>query len=99
LRKVKGFGPKKFDKVKEFLTVKQYKKKKFTGKEELEPVNINAAAYEELRQIPYISIKIANDIIRYRESRGGFKKIAELKNIKGIDNTIFKRISKFLVLN
>ena len=99
LRKVKGFGPKKFDKVKEFLIVKQYKKRKYTGKEELDPVNINNAAYEELRQIPYVSIKFARDIIRYRESHGGFKKLTELKNIKGIDNTIYKRISKFLVLN
>ncbi|MBP7654606.1 helix-hairpin-helix domain-containing protein [Candidatus Dependentiae bacterium] len=99
LKNIKGFGPKKIEKIREFVTIERYKKKKYTGKEEVEPINLNSSEYEELRQIPFVTVKIAREIIKYREKKGGFSKITELKNIQGLDYTTYKKISKFFIIN
>ena len=59
-------------------------------------VNINTADQETLVRIPYIGDYTAEKIIAYRKSRGAFKNLNELKNIKGIREKNFNRFAPYL---
>lgn len=68
------------------------KKAKPKKVKEGETININIAGVEELMRLPYVSEKMANDIIDYRTKTGGFKNAEELMNIKGIKQKRFEKI-------
>lgn len=55
-------------------------------------ININTADLGKLKQIPGIGDVKASAIITYREEKGGFKSIDELKNINGIGEKTFEKI-------
>ena len=56
------------------------------------PVNLNAATVEQLATLPGIGAKVAERILEYRTKNGGFKKIEELMNVKGIGEKSFLKI-------
>lgn len=56
-------------------------------------VNINKATSEELMTLPGIGEAKALSIINYRSESGGFKSIEEIKNISGIKDSVFNKIS------
>lgn len=55
-------------------------------------VNINTAGQEELMTLSGIGESKAQSIIRYREENGGFSKIEDIMNIRGIKQGIFDQI-------
>ncbi|MBD7910616.1 MULTISPECIES: helix-hairpin-helix domain-containing protein [Clostridium] len=55
-------------------------------------ININTANETELDTLPGIGLTRAKDIIRYREEKGGFKSIEDLKNVKGIGESSFEKL-------
>jgi competence ComEA-like helix-hairpin-helix protein len=61
-------------------------------------ININTAGAEELKILPYISDRLAREIIKYRLEKGRIGSTDELLNIKGIGPTRIKRIKKYLRL-
>ena len=73
-----------------------------TNKEEIvdnnSQVSLNNATKEELMTLTGIGESKANDIITYRNSNGGFKSIEEIKNIKGIGDSIFDKIKDRLTI-
>ena len=56
------------------------------------PLNLNAATIEQLETLPGIGRKVAERILEYRTKSGGFKKIEELMNVKGIGEKSFLKI-------
>ena len=55
-------------------------------------VNLNTATKEELMTLKGIEESKAEDIIRYREKSGGFKKIEDIMKISGIKEAGFQKI-------
>ena len=59
-------------------------------------VNLNAATLDQLETLPGIGRKTAERIVEYRTKSGGFKKIEELMNVKGIGEKSFLKIKPMI---
>jgi competence protein ComEA len=55
-------------------------------------VNLNTATIEQLTTLPGIGAKVAERILEYRTKNGGFKKIEELMNVRGIGEKSFLKL-------
>ena len=62
-------------------------------------VNINTADAETLKTLPGIGDAKAADIIAYREEHGAFSSIEDIKNVSGIGESIYNRISSGITVN
>lgn len=61
-------------------------------------IDLNLATRQELIALPDIGEKTADAIIAARATQGGFKDLAELKNIRGITDVKLKRLEKYLFI-
>lgn len=61
-------------------------------------ISLNSATIEELMTLPGIGESKAKLIIEYRNTNKGFKEIEEIKNVKGIGNSVYEKIKDFLTL-
>lgn len=59
-------------------------------------VNINSASLEELKKLPNIGDKTAQNIIEHREKYGKFRKPEHLLLIQGISDNKFRQIKEFI---
>ena len=57
-----------------------------------EVININKASADELQKVRGIGPSLAERIISYRETNGGFKSTDELKQVRGIGDLKFEKI-------
>lgn len=69
---------------------------RFSSSFEEKIVNLNTATFEELLSLPGIGPKLAREIIRYREEKGGFSSPTELKKIKGIGEKKYEKLKKLI---
>ncbi len=63
-----------------------------TEAEQAETVELNTATAAELRTLPRVGERTAQRIIEYREEHGGFEKIEDLMNVRGIGEKTFLRL-------
>jgi competence protein ComEA len=61
-------------------------------------VNLNTATATQIATLPGIGDKAAQRIIEYREKNGGFKKIEELMNVKGIGEKSFLKLKPLITV-
>ncbi|MBI3241560.1 MAG: helix-hairpin-helix domain-containing protein [Chloroflexi bacterium] len=61
-------------------------------------ININTATQTELETLPRIGPSIAQRIIEYRNTNGPFNTIDEIKNVKGIGDSIFNAIAPLITV-
>jgi len=61
-------------------------------------LNLNAATLDQLETLPGIGRKVAERILEYRTKSGGFKKIEELMNVKGIGEKSFLKIKPLITV-
>ena len=62
------------------------------------PVNLNTATAVQLDALPGIGKSTAQRIVEYRQKNGGFKKIEELMNVKGVGEKSFLRLKPLITV-
>lgn len=55
-------------------------------------INLNTATVDQLETLPGVGRRTAERILEYRQKSGGFKKVEELMNIKGIGEKSFLKL-------
>jgi competence ComEA-like helix-hairpin-helix protein len=66
-------------------------KKELSGK-----LNLNTATEEQLMLLPTVGPSKADRIVAWRKKNGGFKRVADLRRVKGFGYRTFKRLEPFL---
>ena len=61
-------------------------------------INLNTATVEQLETLPGIGRKTAERIVEYRTKSGGFKRIEDLMNIKGIGEKSFLKLKPLVAV-
>lgn len=62
------------------------------------PLNLNTATTAQIATLPGIGPKVAQRIVEHRQKNGGFKKIEELMNIKGIGEKSFLKLKALVTV-
>ena len=59
-------------------------------------ININTASIQELDTLPGIGEATANKIVNYREEKGKFNSIEEIKNVNGIGDKKYEELKTLI---
>ena len=62
------------------------------------PINLNTATAAQLEKLPGIGARTAQLIVEHRQKNGGFKKVEELMNIKGIGEKAFLKLKPMVTV-
>ena len=62
------------------------------------PLNLNTATAAQLEALPGIGAKTAERILEYRQKNGGFKKIEELMNVRGVGEKSFLKLKPLIAV-
>ena len=69
-----------------------------TTKDQPAIVNLNTASSAQIEALPGVGASTAKRIIEYRDKNGGFKKIEELMNVKGIGEKSFLKLKPLITV-
>ena len=61
-------------------------------------INLNTTTFDQLETLPGIGRKTAERIIEYRTKAGGFKRIEDLMNVKGIGEKSFLKLKPLVAV-
>jgi len=61
-------------------------------------VNLNTANISQLEGLPGIGKSVAERIIEYRQKNGGFKKVEDLMNVRGIGEKSFLKLKPLVMV-
>jgi competence protein ComEA len=62
------------------------------------PLNLNSATLAQLEALPGIGKATAERILEYRQKNGGFKKIEELMNVRGVGEKSFLTLKPLITV-
>ena len=69
---------------------------KKSGKDLTGKINLNSATEEQLMMLPTVGPAKAERIVTWRKKNGGFKRVADLRRVKGFGYRTFKRLEPLL---
>lgn len=90
LKEVYGLPPETFEKIKNQIIL---------DKKYIKTINLNTATFDILNKHPYVSDKLANQIINYRTKFGNYTKKEELKKLYLINDTLYQKLSPYLTIH
>jgi competence protein ComEA len=61
-------------------------------------LNLNTATASDLEELPGIGASIAARIVEYRQKNGGFKKLEDLMNVRGIGEKSFLKLKPYITI-
>lgn len=61
-------------------------------------ININYASTTELQEVPGIGPVTADKIIQYRNDKGLFRKLEDIKNVSGIGDKTFEKMKTYICI-
>ncbi len=106
IRKIWSIKKEDADRLIPFMTIKEREKKVYPKPEWLKKkdivatlasIDINTTEADNLNTIPGLKYPLPYKIISYREKLGGFLNIEQLKEVQGMDDTIYLAIKKYLI--
>ncbi len=62
-------------------------------------VNLNTATAAQLETLPGIGKATAERILEYRQKNGGFKKVEELMNVRGVGEKSFLKLKTLIMVS
>jgi competence protein ComEA len=62
------------------------------------PINLNTATAAQLEALPGIGKSTAERILEYRQKNGGFKKVEDLMNVRGIGEKSFLKMKALITV-
>ena len=62
------------------------------------PINLNTATVAQLEALPGIGKSTAERILEYRQKNGGFKKVEDLMNVRGIGEKSFLKMKALITV-
>ena len=62
------------------------------------PLNLNTATVAQLEALPGVGKATAERIIEYRQKNGGFKRIEDLMNVRGIGEKSFLTLKPLIMV-
>ena len=78
--------------------MKEYKQARLAGGRIRFPVDLNAASVDELMALPFFGRKTAEAVVLYREKRGRFKSVDELRRVEGVGPDAFEAIADLIIV-
>lgn len=64
---------------------------------QVQQVNINTGSYKDFKAHPYLR-PFAKDIENYRSKNGNYKQVADLKNVTGITDSIYRKVAPYIAV-
>ncbi len=62
------------------------------------PLNLNTASADQLEALPGIGARTAALIVEYRQKNGGFKKVEDLMNVRGVGEKSFLKLKALVTV-
>jgi competence protein ComEA len=62
------------------------------------PVNLNTASVAQLETLPGIGKSTAERILEFRQKNGGFKKVEDLMNVRGVGEKSFLKLKSLVTV-
>jgi competence protein ComEA len=62
------------------------------------PLNLNTATVAQLEALPGIGKSTAERILEYRQKSGGFKKVEDLMNVRGVGEKSFLKLKPLITV-
>ncbi|GEM_PF-592126 len=99
LKRIDGLGPATIQQLEDYVRLDETAAAAEPAATEPELIDINSASQQELTKLPRVGPVRAAEIIEYREERGGFDSLEDLKNISGIGPVTLEEIREMAVVH